>query len=165
MAITVDLIRNVLTSKYLTHAGNTIAFHNIKNHPGKTLVQTRQYNDNSLLNLDNFHLYADGLVRNLQVFSNSNLKITHVPAAGDCNQGLTTSSTGSIIHVTPNSSLGVKLYVEDSNGHKHYLRINTVQNNTVELVCQSYVDSVSWNILVKSINPIYFIYLTTNSDS
>ena len=95
--------------------------------------------------LDNFHLYANGLVRNLQAFSNSNKKFTHVPAAGDCNQGFTTSSTGSIIHVTPNSSLGVKLYVEDSNGDKHYLRINTVQNNAVELVCQSYVDSVSWN--------------------
>ena len=101
--------------------------------------------------IDNFHLYADGLVRNLQVFSNSNLKFTHVPAAGDCNQGnqgFTTSSFGSIIHVTPNSSLGVKLYVEDSNGDKYYLRINTVQNNAVELVCQSYVDSVSWNFLV-----------------
>ena len=96
--------------------------------------------------LDNFHLYANGLVRNLQVFSNSNLKFTHVPVAGDCNQGFTTSSTGSIIHVTPNSSLGVKLYVEDSNGDKHYLKIN-IEENTVELVCQSHVDDVSWTWL------------------
>ena len=91
--------------------------------------------------LDNFHVYANGPTRTLQVFSNSNKKFTHAPDAGECNQGFTISSTGSTIHVTK-SSAGVKLHVVDSNGNKYYLRINTVQNNTVELVCQSHVDNV-----------------------
>ena len=35
MAITVDLIKNVLTNEYLTYSGNTFGFHDIRNHSGK----------------------------------------------------------------------------------------------------------------------------------
>ena len=95
------------------------------------------------IHTDNFHLYHNGPIRTLQVFSNNNKKFTlSTPTAGGCNQGFSLGSTGSTVYVTP-SSAGVKLHVEDSSGDKYYLRINTVQNYAVELVCQSYVDSVS----------------------
>ena len=91
---------------------------------------------------DNFHLYDDGPLRRLQVFSDSNKKISHVPAGG-CSQGLTTNPSGSMVHVTPNSSVGVKLFVKDGSGNRYYLRVNIAQSSNVELVCQSHVDNVS----------------------
>ncbi len=92
---------------------------------------------------DNIHLYDDGPLRRLQVFSDSNKKLTHVPAGG-CTQTLTTNTTGSIIHVISSAAgSAVQLCVQDTSGNKFYLRVNTAQNNNVQLVCQSYVDSVS----------------------
>ena len=87
-------------------------------------------------------MYNNGPVRKAQVFSDSSKKFTLVSVASECNQDFTTSSTGSAFRVAPDSD-GVKLYVENSSGDKYYLRINTAQNNAVELVCQSDVDSVS----------------------
>ena len=97
---------------------------------------------------DNFHLYNNGPIRILQVFSNSKKKFTLAPTAGSCNQGFSVGSIGSLVYVTPSSS-GVTLHVEDSSGDKYYLRINTAQNYAVELVCQSYVDSVSLELLTS----------------
>ena len=90
---------------------------------------------------DNFHLYDDGPLRRLQVFSDSNKKIAHVPNGG-CLESLTTNPSGSMVHVTPNATAGVKLFVNDGSGNRYYLRVNT-QSSNVELVCQSYVDNVS----------------------
>ncbi len=93
---------------------------------------------------DNFHLYNDGPLRKLQVFSDSNKKFTHVPAGG-CFQNIAANHTGSMIHVSSSagsSTASVKLYVKDNSGNKYYLRVN-IQNNAVQLVCQSHVDSVS----------------------
>ncbi len=101
---------------------------------------------------DNFHLYDDGPLRRLQVFSDSNKKISHVPTGG-CLQGLTTNPSGSMVHVTPNATAGVKLFVKDSSGNRYYLRVNT-QSSNVELVCQSHVDTVSCStspILIETI--------------
>ncbi len=42
------------------------------------------------------HLYDDGPLRRLQVFSDSNKKISHIPTGG-C---LTTNPSGSMVHVT-----------------------------------------------------------------
>ncbi len=48
-----------------------------------------------------------------------------------------------MIHViSSDAGSAVKLFVQDS-GNKFYLRVNIAQNNNVQLVCQSYVDSVS----------------------
>ncbi|XP_064381777.1 uncharacterized protein LOC135330760 [Halichondria panicea] len=130
MASTVNLIRNVLTSQYLTHNGSSVAVHHLKNHS------------------NNFHLYDDGPLRRLQVFSDSNKKISHVPAGG-CSQGLTTNPSGSMVHVTPNSSVGVKLFVKDGSGNRYYLRVNIAQSSNVELVCQSHVDNAQYNPFLR----------------
>ena len=94
-----------------------------------------------LLFTDNFHLSGTGI---LQVYNSSTTKFLHVPTS-NCTQSISTDSTGSVFYTTPNdtSGIGIKLYVEDSNQNRYYLRINTDQSNAVELVCQSHVDSVS----------------------
>ena len=35
MAVTIDMVRNVLTNKYLTNDGSTISFHNTEADPGE----------------------------------------------------------------------------------------------------------------------------------
>ena len=35
MAVTIDMVRNVLTNKYLTNDGSTISFHDTKADPGE----------------------------------------------------------------------------------------------------------------------------------
>ena len=35
MAVTIDMVRNVLTDKYLTNAGSTISFHDTEADPGE----------------------------------------------------------------------------------------------------------------------------------
>ncbi len=69
-------------------------------------------------------------------------------------QGLTTNPSGSMVHVTPNATAGVKLFVKDGSGNRYYLRVNT-QSSNVELVCQSHVDNVSCSTSPKLIESIY----------
>lgn len=38
MAITVDLVKNVLTAKYLTNADSTISVHSMKNNAGELVA-------------------------------------------------------------------------------------------------------------------------------
>ncbi len=104
---------------------------------------------------DNFHLYDNGPLRRLQVFSDSNEKIAHVLTRG-CLQGLTTNPSGSMVHVTPNATAGVKLFVMDGSGNRYYLRVNA-QSSSVELVCQSHVDTVSCRISFDKFNIIIIV--------
>ena len=75
------------------------------------------------------------------MFSNSNKKFALLQAGG-CNQDYTTNSTGSLVSISGNGTLGVNLYVMDVNGNKYYLRTNSASNSALELVCQSYFDQV-----------------------
>ena len=38
MAVTIDMVRNVLTNKYLTNDGSTISFHNTEADPGEYIL-------------------------------------------------------------------------------------------------------------------------------
>lgn len=92
---------------------------------------------------DNFHLYDNGPLRNLQVFSNSGLKFQHVPSEG-CQQNFTTNAIGDEIYVNKSQN-GVMLSVKNDNA-TYYLRVNQENDYSVELVCQEYVNQVSNNI-------------------
>ncbi len=151
MASTINLVRNVLTSQYLTHNGSSVAVHFKKNHQSKLNLDSFYYSQDNVISVHKLiplivfpqaTSICIGPLRRLQVFSDSNKKFTHVPAGG-CTQTLTTNTTGSMIHViSSDAGSAVKLFVQDS-GNKFYLRVNIAQNNNVQLVCQSYVDSVS----------------------
>lgn len=92
---------------------------------------------------DNFVIEDAGVSQFLRPYNSALDRLHRIPAS-QCQQGLDTSSTGSVIHTSPTgTSTGVQVFIMDStSGDKWYLRVDVITRN-VSLECQSALDNVS----------------------
>ena len=57
---------------------------------------------------------------------------------------LTTGTSGASVVFTSGGTTAVKIYFEEADGNRWYLRVNSNNNEAVEIVSESYVNNVSY---------------------
>lgn len=148
MAVTVTLLRNVFTHMYLTYSLGALSFSEFKNNPSKFFLHYSRNSEYTYAMFSfwsgNLHLYDDGPFRNLQVLNDSSLKFLHIPSFG-CQQNFILNSRGSEMHIDSLRRNSVKLFVIDNADNRYYLRLNSKNGSSVELVCQQYAETVRDN--------------------
>ena len=78
---------------------------------------------------DNFKLVDNGTSLHIETHSNPSVKIR------------VDSDTSEVF--TSGGTTAVKIYFEETDGDRWYLRVNSDNNEAVEIVCESYVNNVS----------------------
>ena len=86
---------------------------------------------------DNFKLVDNGTSLHIETHSNPSVKIR---VDSDT---LTTGTSGVSEVFTSGGTTAVKIYFEETDGDRWYLRVNSDNNEAVEIVSESYVNNVS----------------------
>ena len=73
------------------------------------------------------------------------IKTHHNPSIKICvdSETLTTGASGTSEVFTSGGTTAVKIYFEETDGNRWYLRVNSDNNEAVEIVSESYVNNVS----------------------
>ena len=87
--------------------------------------------------IDNFKLVDNATSLHVETHSNSSVKIRVDSDA------LTTGTSGVAEVYTSGGTTAVKIYFEETDGDRWYLRVNSDNNEAVEIVSESYVNNVS----------------------
>ena len=85
---------------------------------------------------DNFKLVDNGTSLHIETHSNPSVKIR---VDSDT---LTTGTSGVSEVFTSGGTTAVKIYFEETDGDRWYLRVNSDNNEAVEIVSESYVNNV-----------------------
>ena len=94
---------------------------------------------------DNFKLVDNGTSLHMETHSNPSVKI--------CvdSDTLTTGTSGTSEVFTSGGTTAVKIYFEETDGDRWYLRVNSNNNEAVEIVSESYVNNVSYTYRLHSL--------------
>ena len=125
MSSHVLMVKNPITGRFISFDGSDIV---------TTLTQSTA---------DNFIVEQNGTDRFLRPYNSASDRLLRIPES-QCEQGLDTSPTGSVIHTSPGgTNTGVKVFVMDNTTlEKWYLRVHMITRE-VSLECQTALDNVS----------------------
>ena len=125
MSSHVLMVKNPITGRFISFDGSDIV---------TTLTQSTA---------DNFIVEQNGTDRFLRPYNSASDRLLSIPES-QCEQGLDTSPTGSVIHTSPGgTNTGVKVFVMDTTTlEKWYLRVDIITRD-VSLECQTALDNVS----------------------